>query len=110
MRDGKHLLKDVLPDITSEIKQVFRKHNRADLCEQVDKLKIVSLCDCGDKNCGSFYTMILPSGEDECNVEGFIISDGKIAVEVYEGKVGYVEIFPSQYGHEIRKTLTELLD
>lgn len=104
------LLKDVLPDLTEEIKQSFLKHSRTDLYKQVDKLKIVSLCDCGEKTCDSFYTMTPPNEDDDYEVEGFIISDRNIAVEVYEGKVGYVEILPSHYGYEVRKILTELFN
>lgn len=110
MENNIFILKDILPDLTEEIKQSFLKHNRTDLYEQVDKLKIVSLCDCGEKTCGSFYTMIPPNEDDDCEVEGFIISDGNIAVEMYEGKIGYIEILPSHFGYKVHKILEELLN
>ncbi len=109
MENRHFLLKDVFPDLAEEIRQVFVYYKRIELYEQVDKLEIVSLCECGEINCGSFYTVTPPNEEEEYNVEGFIISSGKALVEIYEGKIGYIEIMPSQYGQEIHNKLLELL-
>jgi|GEM_PF-2806813 len=109
MNNCNYLLKDVLPDLAQEIKQKFLKYNRIDLYEQVDEVKIVSLCDCDENDCGSFFTVNPPSEEEDYKVEGFVIANGKVAVEVYDGIIGYVEIFPSPYGREIRVKLSEAL-
>ncbi|MGB7605359.1 MAG: hypothetical protein WBL93_07755 [Lutisporaceae bacterium] len=108
MKNINYLLKDIFPDLTVEIKKILLKNKRIDLYEQIDKLEIIALCGCGQENCGSFYTILPPKEEVEYAVEGFIISDAKVALEVYEGKVGYVEIFPSEYDYEIHKKLAEI--
>jgi hypothetical protein len=103
------LLIEVLPELASRIKQVFIKHNRIDLPEQADSLKIIALCGCGENTCGSFYTVDPHIENEEFDTEGFIVEDALIAVEVYGGKVGYIENIPGEYGSKIHKIRTDCL-
>ena len=109
MDDSKILMKSIFPDLVNKIKQVFAEQDRRDLYEQINDLVIVSLCKCGEESCGSFYTVDPPDENTEHKVEDFVIVHGQITVEVYDGKVTYIEILPSTYGCEIRKEIENIL-
>jgi hypothetical protein len=85
------LLIDVLPILANEVKDFFNNRSRFDLAIQVGQLRIKKLCECGDPDCGSFYLTQYKENDDE--VEGFVFGNGTI--EVYQGKIGFIEIFPS---------------
>jgi hypothetical protein len=97
------LLINVLPVLANEVKNIFINKSRTDLANQVDQLKIKKLCECGDPDCGSFYLTEFEEDDDE--VEGFSFGNGTI--EVYKGKIGFIEIFPSNEGYKIRTKLKE---
>ena len=72
------LLSDVLPDLVEELAYLMRQIAAEPLIEQLRRLRIESICDCGDDNCSSFAT------EGEVKVaqtvelpasEGFLIID-----------------------------------
>ncbi|MFP5109533.1 hypothetical protein ACSU6B_22680 [Neobacillus sp. C211] len=93
---------NVLPNLAKIIKDYFINKYRIDLANQVDNLRIKGLCECADPDCGSFYLTEYVENEDK--LEGFKF-EGIGTIEVYEGKIGFVEIFPSDFGYEIRSTL-----
>jgi len=96
------LLIDILPHLSNRIKEYFIGKCRIDLSNQVDNLRIKGLCECGDPDCGSFYLNEYVKNEDK--LEGFNFEEIG-TIEVYKGKIGFVEIFPSNFGYEIRSTL-----
>ena len=96
------LIVEALPSLADRIKQYFINEGRLDLANQVEKLRIKGLCECGQSNCGSFY--LTQFKEDENAHEGFAF-EGLGTIEVSEGNIGFIEIFPSEFGHEIRSTL-----
>lgn len=96
------LIIDVLPHLANRIKNFFIGKSRFYLANQVDNIRIKELCECGDPNCGSFYLTQYVENEDE--FEGFVFEDIG-TIEVHEGKIGFVEIFPSNLGFEIRSIL-----
>ena len=50
------LVSDVLPDFLDEVAALLREAHADPLIEQLPKLRIESVCDCGDENCSSFAT------------------------------------------------------
>jgi hypothetical protein len=96
------LLIDVLPQLANRIKDYFISKSNLELANQVDNLKIKGLCECGDPDCGSFYLSDYVDNED--NPEGYSF-EGIGTIEVYDGKIGFIEIFPSSDGYQIRSIL-----
>ncbi|WP_088044599.1 hypothetical protein [Bacillus sp. EAC] len=106
MNNKPPLLIDVLPVLAKDIKLYFLNKSLNHLSEQVDQLRIKELCDCDDPDCGSFY---LTSFEDvENDVEGYNF-ENKGSIEVTKGKIGFIEIFPSSFGYEIRSKIYKFL-
>ncbi|WP_145412098.1 hypothetical protein [Paenibacillus xylanexedens] len=98
----------LLPELTNDIIEKLKKEDRSDLLNQVQELKIISLCECGDPNCGSFYTIEPSKTENEqLNHEGFRTPLGLI--EVFDGEIGFIEIMPSEIGKEIRTKISKAL-
>jgi len=50
------LMSDILPDLVEEIADLLKQTMAAPLEEQVRRLRIVAICDCGDESCASFAT------------------------------------------------------
>ena len=50
------LVSDVLPDLIDEMAALLREAGADPLVAQLPKLRIESVCDCGDENCSSFAT------------------------------------------------------
>jgi hypothetical protein len=103
--DNFPLLIDVLPQLAKRIKDYFISKSQFDLANQVDNLRIKGLCECGDPDCGSFYLTEYVVNEDK--LEGFQFK-GIGTIEVYEGKIGFIEIFPSDLGYKIRLILKKI--
>lgn len=96
------LLIEVLPSLAKQIKNYFTNDiSRFELGEQVDTLRIKTLCDCGEPDCGSFY---LTTYREEGNIEGFNLNSIG-TIEVQNGSIAFIEIFPSPEGNNIRNTL-----
>lgn len=79
------LMSDVLPDLVEELAYLLRQTGAEPLIEQLRRLRIESICDCGDDSCSSFataeevkvaQTVELPASE------GFLIIDLNAAEQV----------------------------
>ncbi|GLI83146.1 hypothetical protein ANABIO32_08360 [Rossellomorea marisflavi] len=96
------LLVEVLPSLAKQIKHYFTNDiSRFELGRQVDTLRIKTLCDCGEPDCGSFY---LTTYEEDRDIEEFNL-DGIGTIETQNGLITFIEIFPSPEGNHIRNTL-----
>jgi hypothetical protein len=92
--------------------QKLKTNNLHDLAAKLESAKIMSLCNCGDPDCGSFYLMPEIDNENERNapkIDGVVIQLGAIALETYENKPYMVEVLPSQYGREIRQKIEKAI-
>ncbi len=72
------LLSEVLLDLVEEIAYLLRGSGAEPLCEQLRRLRIESVCDCGDENCASFATapeVKVASTVELQAMEGFLIVD-----------------------------------
>ena len=56
LRMSQPLMSDILPDLVEEIADLLKQTMAAPLEEQVRRLRIVAICDCGDESCASFAT------------------------------------------------------
>ena len=56
LRMSQPLMSDILPDLVEEIAYLLKQTMAAPLEEQVRRLRIVAICDCGDESCASFAT------------------------------------------------------
>ncbi|MDX5436931.1 MAG: hypothetical protein LPK03_07040, partial [Pontibacter sp.] len=85
----KLLLKDCLPEVLEEMKAAFEQKEMPKLLKHLETLEITEVCECGDASCGSFYTDHLR--RDNIEVEGIRTESGFL-VEVYNGRIHYVEV------------------
>lgn len=102
MENYNPLLIDILPGLANRIKNYFISKSRTDLVNQVDNLRIKGLCECGEPDCGSFY--LTEYQDNEHMLEGFAFTEIG-TIEVYEGKIGFIEIFPNDFGFQVRSRL-----
>lgn len=49
-------LKDIIPCLANEIKDILTRMNMSKIASQIDGLRIYKRCDCPDAFCSSFYT------------------------------------------------------
>ena len=50
------MVSEVLPDLLDEMAALLKEAGADPLVDQLAKLRIESVCDCGDENCSSFAT------------------------------------------------------
>lgn len=88
------LLKEVLPEVASEIEYLLLKDQWNDLADQISKLKIIDKCRCGDSFCSSFYTVPKPKGSWGPGHENIVLDseEGDFILDIVDGKIVYVEI------------------
>jgi hypothetical protein len=56
---------DVLPLLSNEVKNILINKSRIVVANQIDLLRIKKLCECGDPDCGSFYSTKYEEDDDE---------------------------------------------
>ena len=102
------ILRDVLPELASELKNLFRESESPHLAQQVDDLQILDRCRCGDSFCATIYT--LPKPKEAWGKGHYTIlldaETGMIIVDVLDDKIAEVEIL---YRDEIREKVLKLL-
>lgn len=78
-------MSEVLPDLIDEMAALMREAGAEPLIDQLTKLRIESVCDCGDENCSSFATMSevkVHNAIELPTMEGFLIVDLNAAHEI----------------------------
>jgi hypothetical protein len=79
------LVSDVLPDLIDEMAALLREAGADPLVAQLPKLRIESVCDCGDENCSSFATaseVKVANHVELPAMEGMLIVDLNAANEI----------------------------
>ena len=79
------MVSDVLPDLLDEMAALLREAGADPLVEQLPKLRIESVCDCGDENCASFATAAEVKVHNHVELpamEGILIVDLNAAGEI----------------------------
>src|SRR5271168_2914148 len=79
------LISEVLPDLLEEMVHLLQGTGAEPLEEQLRKLRVESICDCGDENCASFATgteVKVASVVELQPIEGYLILDLNAAEEI----------------------------
>jgi len=79
------LISEVLPDLLEEIVHLLQGSGAEPLEEQLRRLRIDSICDCGDDNCASFATAAevkVASVVELQPIEGYLIIDLNAAEQI----------------------------
>jgi hypothetical protein len=79
------LISEVLPDLLEEMVHLLQGTGAEPLEEQLRKLRVESICDCGDENCASFATAAevkVASVVELQPIEGYLIIDLNAAEEI----------------------------
>lgn len=79
------LIGEVLPDFLEEMVHLLQGTGAEPLEEQLRKLRIESICDCGDENCASFATaseVKVASVVELQALEGYLIIDLNAAEQI----------------------------
>jgi hypothetical protein len=79
------LISEVLPDLLEEIVHLLQGTGAEPLEEQLRRLRIESICDCGDDNCASFATAAevkVANVVELQPIEGYLIIDLNSAEEI----------------------------
>ena len=80
------LLVNAIPDFAAEPAQSLHDQGRADLAAQVETLRLVDRCRCGDDFCSTFYIAAKPVG-------AFGPGHSSLEVEFQEGMISWMTRF-----------------
>ena len=98
-------VREVLPELASELRDALTQQGRPDLGAQIDGLRIKSLCGCDDDFCGSFYTGEPPNGRWSDLGDHYSLpveTEWLIVLDVVDGTIRYVEVIDRP---DVRKKL-----
>lgn len=101
-------LRQVLPGLSQELRDLLLKTGEPDLADQVPGLRIVDRCRCGDDFCGTFYVRPKPEGAygpDHRNVT-LTPQEGMLILDVVGEKIAAVEVL---YRDDIRKAIETIV-
>jgi len=86
------LLRDAAPEFAAELRMLLRDAGEHDLAAQVEHLKIVDRCRCGDDFCSTFYTAPRPNGPWAPLHYTIGLNPGMLHVDVLGDKIVCVEV------------------
>jgi hypothetical protein len=101
-------LKNALPDLANELRQLLEATGETELEQQIDSIQIMSRCRCGDDFCATFYTEARPHGAygtGHRNID-LAAENGLIILDIVDRTIVCVEVL---YRDEIRTALFSLL-
>jgi hypothetical protein len=102
------LIADVLPELARELEALLVKQSERDLAAQIQDLRIIDRCRCGDDFCATFYTVPRPNGSwgpGHRNVS-LECERGMLILDVVDDKLTCVEVL---HRDEIRQKLHKVL-
>lgn len=91
-------LEDEWPVLAGQLKRALQEMGEDPLAGQVQALRVVARCDCGDSFCQSFYTEPPPKGAYPypdrarnicCENPGW---DGELILDVVDERIHFVEV------------------
>jgi hypothetical protein len=84
----------VLPAFTLELRALVLVSSRPDLAPQVEDLRIVARCSCGEVSCSHFYTSTPPRGPYGPDHENVVLGpeQGMIVLDVVRNVIVAVEV------------------
>jgi len=102
------LLCEVLPELASEVEALLSREGEAKLALQVQELRIVDRCRCGDDFCATLYTAPRPKGAWGPGHYTLSLDPeiGFLNVDVVKGKIVELEVL---FRDKIRARLLQQL-
>jgi hypothetical protein len=87
-------LREAMPDFASELRSFLYLGGYAELCPQVDSLKVVDRCRCNAEDCATFYTEPKPNGAWGDGHRNLVLptQDFDLIVDVVHDRIVCVEI------------------
>ena len=97
-------LVNVFPELSAELHQLLIERGESELTSQVQELKVVERCRCGDDFCGMFYVLPKPGGAYGPGHRNVALTpkEGMLILDVVSNKIAAVEVL---YRDEIRRWL-----
>ncbi len=102
------LLADAIPTLAQELEELLAAQGESALAGQINELKIVSRCRCGDDFCATFYTQPKPIGSYGPNHRCLELmpTDGMIILDIVDGTIMKIEVL---FRDEVRAQLHAIL-
>ncbi|WP_370038325.1 hypothetical protein [Nocardioides sp.] len=88
-------LVDRWPDFTGQLRQALVAEGEDLLATQVETLRVIAECGCGDDFCQSFYTAPKPDGPFGPGHRNVLLDppwSGMLILDVVDGQIVYVEV------------------
>ncbi|RNI17202.1 hypothetical protein [Flexivirga caeni] len=92
---GSPRLVDRYPVLAQQLREALVAEREPSLADQVEKLRVVAECGCGDDFCQSLYTAPKPTGAygpEHRNVRLDAPWPGMLILDVVDGQIAYVEV------------------
>lgn len=85
-------LVDAMPEFAEELRGLLVLE--PDLAASVSLLKIIDICDCGESDCATFYTMSKPNGSWGLGLEVIPLEpkNGMLVLDVVQREIALVEV------------------
>ena len=101
-------LVEALPELANELERLLRLEGEAELAAQVQGLRIVDRCQCGDDFCATFYVQPKPMGSYGPTHRTVALGpeQGMLILDVDNAKIACIEVL---YRDDIRHRLDTLL-
>ena len=102
------LLIDAIPELGGELKSLLAKSEFSDVASQVDELRIIDRCQCGEDSCATLYTVTRPDGAWGAGHENVLLDaeSGLLVLDLVNRKIVGVEVLNRK---EIKKKLDKIL-
>jgi hypothetical protein len=96
-------LEGVLPELAREIEELLRAAGEPELAGQVQQLRIVDRCRCGDDSCATIFVQPKPEGSYGPTHRNVALapSKGMIILDVDGDRIACIEVL---FRGEIRRT------
>jgi hypothetical protein len=89
-------LADQWPVLARQMQSALRQEGEGQLAMQVQDLRVVVRCDCGDSFCQSFYTKPLPDGTNPDRLRNVWCQEpgwpGYLILDVVDERIHFVEV------------------
>ena len=108
MKESEQLLKDSLPEFTTELESLLVASNETDLAAQIGELRLVDRCRCGDWFCATFYCTPRPPGAWGPRHRTICLDpiQGMINVDTVDGRIVEIEVL---HRDDVREKLLKLM-
>jgi hypothetical protein len=97
-------LVEMFPELSAELQQLLAERGEAGLAAQVQEMRVIERCRCGDDFCGTFYVLPKPAGAYGTGHRNVSLEPerGMLILDVVSDKIAAVEVL---YRDEIRQRL-----